>query len=115
MSQRLYKISEIAAKHGLTLRTLRFWEDQDLIHPERKGTMRLYTDADDARVGRIAQLRTAGFSIEDICLIFKLEECGDLVSAKKVIEVALDRLIGEAEARGKALLAIGSSVLGLAA
>ena len=39
----IVRIGEMARKYGVTLRTLRFYEDKGLISPKREGSTRLYS------------------------------------------------------------------------
>lgn len=114
MSQRLFTIGEIAKKHGLTLRTLRFWEDEGLIAPERRGTTRLYSEADDARIARIAEYRSAGFSIFDVIVILELEDTDDKVAADDLAKSVLLDLVEKVQVQSAALSAVGAR-LGIAA
>jgi DNA-binding transcriptional MerR regulator len=60
------RIGEMARKHGVTLRTLRFYEDKGLITPQRDGSTRLYTRRDNARLKLILLGRKVGFSLRDV-------------------------------------------------
>ena len=47
----MYKIDEVTKQVGLTKRTLRYYEEIGLIHPQNVvGNIRLYTDEDIARI-----------------------------------------------------------------
>ena len=43
---KLYSITEMTREFDISTRTLRFYEDEGLIHPERRGRTRLYRPAD---------------------------------------------------------------------
>lgn len=60
------RIGELARKYGVTLRTLRFYEDKGLLDPERDGTTRLYTRRDVARLKLILLGRKVGFSLREV-------------------------------------------------
>ena len=60
------RIGEMAKKHGVTLRTLRFYEDKGLLMPRREGSMRLYTRRDNARLKLILLGRKVGFSLREV-------------------------------------------------
>lgn len=64
------KAKEIAVKTGLKERTIRFYEEHDLIHPAmelRNGRYyRAYTQEDADRLGLIATLRRSQFTLEEI-------------------------------------------------
>ena len=62
----LVRIGEMAKKYGVTLRTLRFYEDKGLLNPQRDGSTRLYTRRDKARLKLILLGRKVGFSLRDV-------------------------------------------------
>jgi DNA-binding transcriptional MerR regulator len=66
------RIGEMAKTFGVTLRTLRFYEDKGLIHPKRDGSTRLYTRRDKARLKLIMLGRKVGFSLRDVKQIMDL-------------------------------------------
>jgi hypothetical protein len=41
-----FTITELTREFGISTRTLRFYEDEGLIHPERRGRTRLFRAAD---------------------------------------------------------------------
>ena len=51
---------------GVTPRTLRFYEQKELLSPVRQGTRRLFTKRDRARLTLILRGKRFGFSLEDI-------------------------------------------------
>lgn len=56
-----------AAKHlGVTMRTLRFYEDKELISPPRVGTTRIYGKREIGRMQLILRGKRLGFSIREI-------------------------------------------------
>ena len=63
-----YSIGEMCDEFGVTGRALRFYEDEALISPERRGTQRLYTDRDRARLAWILRGKRVGLSLADIAL-----------------------------------------------
>lgn len=62
----LARIGEMARTFGVTLRTLRFYEDKGLLNPKREGATRLYTRRDKARLKLILLGRKVGFSLRDV-------------------------------------------------
>ena len=64
--RRYFSIGEMCDDFGVTARALRFYEDEKLISPERRGTTRLYTDRDRARLTWILRGKRVGFSLSDI-------------------------------------------------
>ena len=75
--RRFYSIGEICDAFGVPARALRFYEDEQLIFPERRGTTRLYTDRDRARLTWILRGKRVGFSLNDIRELLDLYDIGD--------------------------------------
>jgi DNA-binding transcriptional MerR regulator len=75
--RRYYSIGEMCDDFGVTARALRFYEDEELIGPERRGTTRLYTDRDRARLTWILRGKRVGFSLNDIRELLDLYDVGD--------------------------------------
>ena len=59
-------ISDLARSYGVSLRTLRFYEDRGLLHPRRQGTMRYYGAADRIRLELILKGKRLGFTLSEI-------------------------------------------------
>ena len=72
-----YTIGEMCEEFGITARALRFYEDERLIAPERRGTQRLYSERDRARVAWILRGKRVGFSLADIGELLDLYDLGD--------------------------------------
>ena len=72
-----YSIGEMCDEFGVTGRALRFYEDEALIAPERRGTQRLYTDRDRARLAWILRGKRVGLSLADIKELLDLYDVGD--------------------------------------
>lgn len=64
--EKIYSVTELAKDLGVTPRTIRFYEDQGLILPQRAGTTRVYTHRDRARMILILRGKRLGFSLKDI-------------------------------------------------
>jgi len=75
--RRFYSIGEMCDAFGVTARALRYYEDEELIAPERRGTTRLYTDRDRARLTWILRGKSVGFSLNDIRELLDLYDVGD--------------------------------------
>ena len=75
--RRFHSIGEMCDAYGVTARALRFYEDEELISPERRGTTRLYTDRDRARLTWILRGKSVGFSLNDIRELLDLYDLGD--------------------------------------
>ena len=59
-------ISDMASLYGVSLRTLRFYEDKGLIFPRRQGTARFYSPNDRIRLELILKGKRLGFSLSEI-------------------------------------------------
>lgn len=66
MIDKIYSVTQLAKDLGVTPRTIRFYEDQGLISPQRAGNTRVYTHRDRARMILILRGKRLGFSIKDI-------------------------------------------------
>jgi DNA-binding transcriptional MerR regulator len=60
-----YSIGELAREFGVTIRTIRFYEDQGLITPERRGTTRVYSPADRVTLILILRGKRLGFTLAE--------------------------------------------------
>ncbi len=61
-----FTIRDLTVAFSITPRTIRFYEDEGLINPERQGQNRLYSKGDRARLEWILRGKRVGFSIADI-------------------------------------------------
>ncbi|MER9542348.1 MerR family DNA-binding transcriptional regulator [Mesorhizobium sp. M0437] len=87
--EELVRIGEMAKKYGVTLRTLRFYEDKGLLNPQRDGSTRLYTRRDRARLKLILLGRKVGFSLRDVKQMMDLYDPNG--SNTKQLRLALDK------------------------
>ena len=69
---RLYGITELAQEHGISLRTIRFYEDKGLLAPRRINGGRAYTRRDRVRLGLILRGKAVGMSLAEIEHILSL-------------------------------------------
>ena len=72
-----HSIGEMCDEFAITARALRFYEDEALIAPVRRGTQRLYSDRDRARVAWILRGKRVGLSLSDIKELLDLYDLGD--------------------------------------
>ena len=72
-----YSISDLSDEFGVTARALRFYEDEGLIAPARRGTTRIYSKRDRARLAWILRAKRVGFSLADIREMIDLYDLGD--------------------------------------
>jgi DNA-binding transcriptional MerR regulator len=59
-------ISDMARIYGVSLRTLRFYEDRGLLSPSRQGTARFYNAANRIRLELILKGKRLGFTLAEI-------------------------------------------------
>ena len=93
-SQPTWTIAEVAEEFGVTHRTVRHYEDLGLISPERRGTQRVYSHADRARLAWILRGKRVGFSLAEIKEMIDLYDVGDgrRVQRQVTLERCLDRI-----------------------
>ena len=84
MTDRVWTIAELAQEFDVTTRTIRFYEAEGMIAPERQGTQRLFHPRDRVRLKLILRGKRLGFSLAEIREIIDLYdsepgEAGQLV------------------------------------
>jgi DNA-binding transcriptional MerR regulator len=64
----MIQIGELAERVGLSLRTVRYYEEMGLIAPEMRtdGGFRLYTDAHVDRLALIKRMKPLGFTVQEM-------------------------------------------------
>ena len=73
----VFSISELAREFDITTRTIRYYEDQGLLAPERRGQKRVYNRADRTRLKLVLRGKRLGFPLEEIrCMIQLYDEPG---------------------------------------
>lgn len=90
----LMTIRQMCDAFGVTARTLRFYEQKELIAPRRSGQVRHYTRRDRARLTLILRGKRFGFSLEDIRQLLDMYDRDGSQHAQlaRTVEVARDRL-----------------------
>lgn len=83
-----FTISDLTAEFAVTARALRFYEEEGLIAPERRGTTRLYAQRDRARLAWILRGKRVGFSLNEISELLDLYDLGDGRRAQRVETLA---------------------------
>ncbi len=87
--QQIFRIGDLSKEFGVTLRTLRFYEDRGLLLPERRGTTRLYSRRDRKRLRLILLAKTLGFSLTEAKQLIELY---DQPNGRTIqLQTALDR------------------------
>lgn len=105
-------IQDAATRLGVTMRTLRFYEDKGLIAPQRVGTTRIYSKREMGRMQLILRGKRLGFTIREIAEFLDLydadpehaeqvralrgrvsERISDLRKQKRAIDQTLEELV----------------------
>ena len=121
-----YSITELTREFGVSTRTLRFYEDEGLIHPVRRGRTRLFRPSDRHLLKQILRGKRLGFSIAEIHEIVQMyreppgemgqlhllmkrveEKRGDLRQKRRDIEETLAELDQVEEACIERLVELG--------
>jgi DNA-binding transcriptional MerR regulator len=64
--QATYSIGDLAREFGVTPRAIRFYEDQDLLAPQRAGQRRIYHKRDYVRLKLILRGKRLGLSLSEV-------------------------------------------------
>lgn len=88
----LVQIGQVAERTGLSLRTIRWYEEEGLVVPTARteGGFRLYSDDDVARLEVIKRMKPLGFALEEMRELLTL--LADLDAGTGDREALLDRL-----------------------
>ena len=78
-------IGELAERTGLSLRSIRHYDDIGLLPPSSRseGGFRVYSEADYARLLLIMQMKPLGFSLEEIAELLPVVESGELATPEQ--------------------------------
>ena len=87
--KRTFAIGELAEMFEVTPRTIRFYEQEGLLHPERRGQTRVYRDKDRVRLKLTLRGKRLGFSLAEIREVVDLYDAADGGGEKQ-----LTRLLG---------------------
>jgi MerR family transcriptional regulator, thiopeptide resistance regulator len=71
--QQRWKVGGLAQSTGLSIRTLRYYDEIGLLQPSGRSAAghRLYDSADVARLYRISLLRRLGFQLDQIAAVLE--------------------------------------------
>lgn len=75
MTQQTYSIGELAKLFDITPRSIRFYEEQGLLDPERQGQTRIYHKQHKVRLKLILRGKRLGFSLAETKTLFDLYDC----------------------------------------
>ena len=93
----LMTVGELAARVGVTVRTIQYYDQRGLLHPTCKGeqNLRLYSEADEERLYRIVTLKHLGLSLSEIQQSESKETQDELMAALSKREEELERKSAE--------------------
>lgn len=66
MAEQTFTISDLGREFNLTARTIRHYEHMGLLHPGRRGSVRLFSEGDRKRLRLVLRGKRLGFSLEEI-------------------------------------------------
>jgi DNA-binding transcriptional MerR regulator len=89
--RRRWSVRQLADELGVTTRTLRFYEAEGLVRPQREGTIRVYDAHDRARLRLILRGRRFGMTLPECREIVDMYD-GAASSERRQLEVLLSRL-----------------------
>jgi DNA-binding transcriptional MerR regulator len=92
-----YSISELALEFGVTTRTIRHYEKEGLLSPQRRGLARIFSARDRVRLKLALRGKRLGFSL------YEIKELFDLYDLSKDERHQLETFLAKLEKR-KALL-----------
>lgn len=103
-----FRIRDLSREFGVTARTLRFYEECELLAPRREGQDRIYSRRDRARLKLVLMGKSAGFSLDEIRAMLDLYDLGDgqvtqLTVASKRFREQIERLKLQRENIDKAI------------
>ena len=90
MATRPHTIAEVAEEFGVTHRTVRYYEAQGLVSPERRGTQRLFHPRDRVRLSLVLRGRRLGFPLEEIRRIVDMYD--DVPGERGQLEYLFDQI-----------------------
>ncbi len=67
-----YSISDLSKEFDITTRSIRFYEDQGLLKPQRRGQTRVYSLKDKVRLKLILRGKRLGFSLAETRRLFEM-------------------------------------------
>ena len=102
--ERSYSIGELAGEFDITSRTLRLYEEEGLLDPQREGTRRIYNERNRVRLRLILRGKRLGWSLSEI------RESFDLYDSSHDESAQLESMLGKLEQRREILIAQRSDI-----
>ncbi len=97
MGDRHYTIRQLTKELRVTARTLRYYEDEGMVKPARRGQTRIFSEHDRARLIIILRGRRLGFSVAEMKEVARMYDCkdgdmGEMVMARRKFEARIRQL-----------------------
>lgn len=89
-SSKEFTISELAEEFDVTTRTIRFYEDKGMIHPQRRGQTRVFLPRDRVRLKLILRGKRLGFTLGEINEIIDMYD--DVEGERGQLNLLLDKI-----------------------
>jgi DNA-binding transcriptional MerR regulator len=101
VDEQMFQIGAVAERVGLSLRTIRFYEETGIVMPSARsaGGFRLYTEADIDRLVQVKAMKPLGFSLEETRELMDLR---DRLTAEGVLSHEEQRLLASYSERADA-------------
>jgi MerR family transcriptional regulator, copper efflux regulator len=96
MEHEMHQIGEVADAVGLSLRTIRYYEEAELVLPSGRsaGGFRLYTDSDIERLRLVKQLKPLDLTIEEMRdLLSVRDQLANPKLSRRARDGLVDRLV----------------------
>lgn len=92
--RRTYAIGELARMFEVTPRTIRFYEQEGLLAPERRGQTRIYHEKDRVRLKLTLRGKRLGFSLAEIREVIEMYDAlpdGNARQLRRLLEILADK------------------------
>lgn len=92
--RRTYSIGELARMFEVTPRTIRFYEQEGLLAPQRRGQTRIYREKDRVRLKLTLRGKRLGFSLAEIREVVEMYDAmpdGNARQLKRLLEILADK------------------------
>jgi DNA-binding transcriptional MerR regulator len=92
--RRTYAIGELARMFEVTPRTIRFYEQEGLLAPERRGQTRIYREKDRVRLKLTLRGKRLGFSLAEIREVVEMYDAmpdGNVRQLRRFLEILADK------------------------
>lgn len=92
--RRTYSIGELAKLFEVTPRTIRFYEQEGLLDPERRGQTRVYHEKDRVRLKLTLRGKRLGFSLAEVREVIELYDAmpdGNARQLRRLLELLAEK------------------------